>query len=119
VIDPHPKRRTILTRRRLLGVTTASIGAVSLSACGLGRDSEPPNPLLAWPAKNEWPERLQAAHPDIQEAYHYAAVNRDTLQWFPCTCGCGPTDGHTSNFDCYVAEEYDDGSVLLDLHSFG
>ena len=91
-----------------------------LTGCGLNRESgKGPDDLIAWPARDEWPVRLQEAHAEIQETYHWAARNKETLQWFPCTCGCVDTDDHQSNFDCYVAEEYDDGSVLLDLHSFG
>lgn len=75
--------------------------------------------MLAWPADDLWPDRVSQAHPEMQEAYKWAATNKETIQWFPCTCGCGDLDGHTSNYDCFVAEEYDDGSVLLDPHGFG
>lgn len=90
-----------------------------LSACGFGGSSKGPEDLIAWPLKNIWPERLEEMHPEIQETYKWVAVNEETIQWFPCTCGCVDTDDHHSNFDCYVAEQYDDGSILLDQHSFG
>ena len=33
--------------------------------------------------------------------YRYAVVNRETLRYMPCFCGC-VNAGHGSNFDCYV-----------------
>ena len=50
--------------------------------------------------------------------YRYAAVNRETLQYIPCFCGC-VAGGHKSNFDCYVREVFADGGIRLDTMSFG
>ena len=119
VPETHDSANQPLTRRRLLALSSMAGGTLLLSGCGFGGDSKPSSDLIAWPLKNQWPARLEAAHPEIQEAYHYATTHKDVLKWFPCTCGCVDTDQHTSNFDCYVKEERDDGSVELDLHSFG
>jgi hypothetical protein len=61
---------------------------------------------------------LQQAPENIQEAYRFALANPDVLKQTPCYCGCVVV-GHTSNYDCYVAEINDDGSVILDSHGFG
>ena len=53
-----------------------------------------------------------------EEAYRFALANPDVLKQIPCYCGCGVV-GHTSNYDCYVAEINDDGSAILDSHGFG
>ena len=105
----------VMNRRWFLGLTVAG-GAAVLSGCGLGGggNSKGPEDMLAWPLDDVWPARVEEAHPEMAEAYKWVAVNKETAQWFPCTCGCVDTDDHTSNYDCFVAEEYDDGSVLLD-----
>ena len=36
--------------------------------------------------------------------YAWATEHKDTLTWFPCTCGCASL-GHTSNRSCYIKEE--------------
>jgi hypothetical protein len=41
---------------------------------------------------------------DLGRLYAFAAKNADTLQWMPCTCGCGNL-GHGSNRACYVKAE--------------
>ncbi len=74
--------------------------------------------LVAWPAKDRWPDRVRRAPAEVREAYRYAVANPDVLQWMLCFCGCG-AQGHRSNLDCYVRERRADGSVLLDPMSFG
>ena len=54
----------------------------------------------------------------VRDAYEYALANPDKLQYMPCYCGC-VQDGHTSNKSCYVKEFRRDGTVVLDLMSFG
>jgi hypothetical protein len=106
-----------LSRRRLIGVG-AFVG-VALAGCSTSstprRSTEG---LVAWPAADVWPERFQRAPAEVQEAYRYAVGNSAVLQYMPCFCGCG-AGGHRSNFDCYVREVRDDGSVALDSMSFG
>ena len=41
---------------------------------------------------------------DLGRLYAFAEKNADTLQWMPCTCGCGSL-GHGSNRACYVKAE--------------
>lgn len=44
------------------------------------------------------------ANPETARLYAWATENKDTLTWFPCTCGCASL-GHTSNRSCYIKEE--------------
>jgi len=109
---------TQLTRRGLL-TAGGLASALALAGCTSGNSSKKPAAveMLAWPEKDVWPDFFPTVSADVQEAYRYAVVNYDTLRWMPCFCGCG-ANGHASNFDCYVREVRDDGSVLLDPMSF-
>ena len=61
------------------------------------------------------PEMVQTANTRTQEAYRFAAANPDAARAVPCYCGCVGL-GHTSSYDCYVAEETADG-LSYDLHA--
>ena len=112
----HPS--LVLSRRRLLGAGVL-MGSVALTGCSTASSPRrSTDGWVAWPADDLWPDGFGQAPAEVQEAYRYAVVNRDALQWMPCFCGCG-ADGHRSNFDCYVRELRDDGSVVLDSMSFG
>lgn len=74
--------------------------------------------LVAYPARDQWPEVFRQAAPEVQDAYRYAVANQDVLKYIPCYCGC-VSQGMTSNRDCYVRETRPDGSVVLDPMSFG
>jgi hypothetical protein len=108
-----------LNRRIVLQGTlgVAGLALVGCSAPGIGQE-EDPFLLVANPAKEEWPPMFREAPDYIQETYRFAIANKNDLQWMPCFCGCGET-GHTSNFDCFVAEERANGEVVLDPMSFG
>ena len=109
--------RSHVSRRRLIGVG-AVLGA-ALAGCSTAKAPTPSTDAwVAWPADDVWPDRFATAPAEVQEAYRYAVANHDALQWMPCFCGC-VAGGHRSNFDCYVREVRDDGSVLLDPMSFG
>ena len=120
--------RDVSGRRRVTSATVTrreflltGAGVVALAACGPGPGARPGDaltPLYARPALNEWPAQFRELPPDVQEAYRYAAANRDVLRYMPCFCGC-VSGGHTSNFDCYVREVYPDGRIRLDTMSFG
>lgn len=41
--------------------------------------------------------------PDIHAAYTFASSDAgQALQWMPCYCGCGTSQGHTDNRACFV-----------------
>lgn len=104
------------SRRRFL----LAGGALAASACApaQSRPTDALPALYANPARNEWPAEFARLSADTQAMYRYAAANRDTLRWMPCTCGC-VAGGHKDNFDCYVREVLPDGRVKLDTMSFG
>lgn len=123
-----------LSRRHLLGLLVP-LGVGVLAACA-GTNSSPGSmaqssdlrsspttqatSLLARPDRDEWPALFSRARPEAQEAYRYALAHHDVLQYIPCYCGCGVDgSGHTSNWDCYVAEVRPDGAFLLDSMSMG
>ena len=53
------------------------------------------------------------------EAYRFAAARPDLLRAVPCYCGCGASDGHTSNLDCFVAASAADGPPAFVPHGAG
>ena len=59
------------------------------------------------------PYGTQTAGPpeQVRQAYIFAAQNPGVLEYVPCYCGCGETDGHTSNVDCFVGSRTSNGAV--------
>jgi Protein of unknown function with PCYCGC motif len=49
------------------------------------------------------PSDIRRAPEEVREAYRFAILNRETLRYIPCYCGCG-SEGHTSNASCYVKD---------------
>lgn len=45
-----------------------------------------------------------AAKEEVARLYRFAVEHPETLQWMPCTCGCGSL-GHASNRACYIKAE--------------
>jgi hypothetical protein len=65
-------------------------------------------------ARVVWPDWIQRAGGDVKRLYEFQVVNGELMRYMPCFCGCGRTDGHRSNRDCYVREVRPDGSVVFD-----
>ena len=65
-------------------------------------------------ARVVWPDFVERAGGDVKRLYEFQVVNGDLMRYMPCFCGCGRTDGHKSNRDCYVREVKPDGSVIFD-----
>jgi len=38
----------------------------------------------------------------VADRYQFAHAHGDLMKHLPCYCGCGPTIGHQSLFDCFV-----------------
>ena len=59
------------------------------------------------------PYGTQTAGPpeQVRQAYIFAAQNPGVLEYVPCYCGCGETDGHISNVDCFVGSRAPNGAV--------
>lgn len=63
------------------------------------------------------PTFLKQVDPDIGKIYQIAADNREILKYIPCYCGCGDSEGHKSNLNCFIKEEKADGSIVWDVHA--
>lgn len=125
LVHPHSSAsrfaRCRVNRRLLLqgSLGAAGLALAGCTAPGIGQDGgDNPFDLVARPAEDVWPQIFHDAPEYVQENYRYAVANRDLLAWMPCFCGCVDMN-HDNNFDCYVQEVRDDGSVLLDSMSFG
>lgn len=75
-----------------------------------------PPPVASAPYAGPLPDYVKS--PEIQVLYRWAAPNRAILQYFPCTCGC-ETEGHRSNWNCYVKAEKPGGTYEWDPMSVG
>lgn len=85
-------------------------------ACGRGGEDssqypEGSEPWVHAPADTQWvtvdgvelPATMDRAHPEILEAYLFAAKHPEVLTYMPCYCGCeNPRTAHKSNYDCFV-----------------
>jgi len=53
---------------------------------------------------------------DMQTIYKASAAHRELLENIPCYCGCGETANHKNNYDCFVFENREDGTIVWDDH---
>ncbi|AKM18774.1 Uncharacterised protein [[Flavobacterium] thermophilum] len=63
------------------------------------------------------PNFLSAFEEEMAVLYQQAAEHRELLENIPCYCGCGQSAGHKNNYDCFVYENKQDGSVVWDDHA--
>ena len=73
---------------------------------------------LAMASLADMPQEVQEAPVSVQQAYQFNVANPDVMTHIPCYCGCGSM-GHTSNYDCYVADVAADGAITYDPHALG
>jgi hypothetical protein len=78
----------------------AAAGAMMLSGCG-GFEAAEHRYKLA--PESVLQADIAKAPAEVREAYRFAIINRDTLKYIPCYCGCG-SEGHTSNASCYLKD---------------
>jgi len=95
-------------------IVLAALLAVSLPACSAARNSSG----LHMMAMDQLPAEVQSAPVKRSHGYQFAAANPDVMQVLPCYCGCGGI-GHTSNYDCYVADVEASGTIRFDGHALG
>lgn len=65
---------------------------------------------------SELPAFLDGKPEDMRLVYQMAGTAEDILEYMPCYCGCGESAGHGSNFNCFIDEIREDGSVVWDDH---
>ena len=75
-------------------------------------------PDLEMASYDSLPAEIQATSPYVQQSYQFAMMNHEHLEYQPCYCGCNNI-GHKNVYECFVAEEYADGSMQLDMHGAG
>jgi len=63
------------------------------------------------------PSFLKHFEEDMAVLYHQVANHRELLEQLPCFCGCGESVGHMNNYDCFVFENKEDGSITWDSHA--
>ena len=100
-------RREFLTRGVLAATTIAIAGGRRIEAAEHRYKLAPENIL---------PADIAKAPGDVREAYRFAVLNRDTLRYIPCYCGCG-ADGHTSNASCYFKDSSTPANPVFDRMS--
>ena len=104
-----------LSRRTLLFSGLALAVSSTVSACGprpAGAIELPMAPMSGMPSD------VRSAPVSVQQAYQFAVANPEVLQSIPCYCGCGVM-GHTSSYDCYVADQVSDGTFRFEDHALG
>ncbi|MCP3031769.1 PCYCGC domain-containing protein [Halobacillus sp. A1] len=62
------------------------------------------------------PAFLEEKPEEVQDIYFAVSKNKDLLEQMPCYCGCGETAGHRDNYDCFISENHEDGSLVWDDH---
>lgn len=66
----------------------------------------------------ELPTFLAPKADEMKTLYKAVSQNQELLESIPCYCGCGETHiGHQDNFDCFIHQNNDDGSIVWDDHA--
>lgn len=100
-------------RKTFWTLVLLSLLAVAISACSASEDAD-----LHMMPLDQMPAEVQSAPVVVQQAYQFAAANREILKEIPCYCGCGSI-GHASNHACYVSHQKSDGTITYDPHALG
>ena len=107
---------TTKTPRFLILISFLLLLSLLLSACAGDTPKGETEPSMA--ALDTMPQDVQDSPVTVQQAYQFNVANPDVMTQIPCYCGCGSM-GHTSNYDCYVADVTSDGAVEYDSHALG
>lgn len=85
------------------GPAASPVSSEPVTAEGPNDLPMPPLPYMA---------QAIAGPPELmRQAYVFAAQNPGVLGYVPCYCGCGQTDAHQSNVDCFVGSRAPNGAV--------
>ncbi len=66
---------------------------------------------------SELPAFLDDKSDDMKMLYAAVAHHQDLLEHMPCYCGCGESVGHKDNYDCFIDQNNEDGSLVWDDHA--
>lgn len=102
-----------MDRRNFLLTGVFAAGAMVLGGCrGFGAAEH----RYQLAAESILPPDIAKAPAQVREAYRFAILNRDTLRYVPCYCGCG-AEGHTSNASCYFKDASTPANPIFDRMS--
>ena len=103
-----------LSRKLFFSLLIGLLGLAGLSACS----SQSGDIHLNMAPMDHMPAEVKSAPVSVQEAYQFNVANPEIMKHIPCYCGCGAV-GHTSNYDCYVADVDAAGNITFDNHALG
>lgn len=98
----------------LIGLLTLT----GVSGCSSQSETGDSHANMKMASMDIMPAEVQSAPVSVQQAYQFNVANPDIMQDIPCYCGCGSV-GHTSNYDCYVADVDAAGQITFDNHALG
>lgn len=102
-----------MNRREFLARGLLAAGSIAIAGCRGFAAAEHRYKLAP---ENILPADIAKAPAEVREAYRFAILNRDTLRYIPCYCGCG-ADGHTSNASCYFKDSSTPANPVFDRMS--
>jgi hypothetical protein len=102
-----------MNRRKFLTRGLLAVSGVALTDCRALGAAEHRYRLAP---ENILPPDIAKAPGEVREAYRFAILNRGTLRYIPCYCGCG-ADGHTSNASCYFKDSSTPANPVFDRMS--
>lgn len=98
------------------GLLALALAGLLAFAAGCGPAAAPVQHELGMVPMSEMAPAVQQAPANVREAYQFAFANPEILQQIPCYCGC-VSQGHKSNYDCYVAGQDASGKFIHDPHA--
>ena len=90
--------------------TTTPVAPAATTAANAPLAAQGPNDL-PMPPLPYMPQAAAGPPDQMRQAYVFAAQNPGVLEYVPCYCGCGISNGHTSNVDCFVGSRAPSGAV--------
>jgi len=107
-----------ISRKVISLILIGLIALIGVTACSSQSESSDSHTNMNMASMDIMPAEVQSAPVTVQEAYQFNVANPDIMEDIPCYCGCGNV-GHTSNYDCYVADVDAAGTITFDNHALG
>jgi hypothetical protein len=107
-----------ISRKVISLILIGLIALTGVTACSSQSESSDAHTNMNMASIDIMPAEVQSAPVIVQEAYQFNVANPDIMENIPCYCGCGNV-GHTSNYDCYVADVDAAGTITFDNHALG
>jgi hypothetical protein len=107
-----------ISRKILFLFLIGSLVLTGVTACSTSSEAGDSHANMEMASMDIMPAEVQSAPVSVQQAYQFNVANPDIMENIPCYCGCGNV-GHTSNYDCYVADVDGAGQISFDSHALG